>query len=135
MSGSSIHQVLYGPFVRLHSPTQSYEIALQILETGELWGRPARVGGMFPAAKAYAGQLCYPGARRYDCKDDEGIEFTTFARPTSITPFGEVRWYFDEDMPVHQRPFFKIVDEDTLAIFVRVTKIHYVGRGSGVYGP
>ncbi len=84
MSGRSGAGVVlyYGPFHRLESPTQSKETAVLQMQSGEIWGRPARWSSI-PAVKAWRGPL--PAGRR-------GIEFMT-----SITPHVDshptlVRW-------------------------------------------
>jgi hypothetical protein len=73
-------------YFRRESPTQTKEDAVQQEKTGEIWGRPARIGGAFPCVKAYLGSLP---------KGQRGIEFTTAVAPDpeSSSPF-EARWYY-----------------------------------------
>jgi hypothetical protein len=69
----------YGPYHRLESDTQSPEVALKQLASGEVWGRPAKRTSTIPKAKAYLGVL--PEGRR-------GIEFTTEVAPD----YGCIPW-------------------------------------------
>ncbi len=74
---------LYGPFHRLQSPTQGPEVAQQIVESGELWGKAPRVGlTNVPQAQAHLGPL--PEGRA-------GVEFYTRVPPGPPYP-GQARW-------------------------------------------
>lgn len=67
---------VYGPFKRLVSETQTSAVVLDVLRSGELWGRAARFSDV-PSVKAYVGQL----------RDGErGFEFFALAPPES--PYG-----------------------------------------------
>lgn len=85
----------YGPFHRLESPTQTAATARLQAASGEIWGAPARLNGLFPCVKAYRGPL--PPATR-------GIEFTTTVAPDmgSSTPI-EFRWYYPQNPRVELR--------------------------------
>ncbi|MEU8160051.1 polymorphic toxin-type HINT domain-containing protein [Micromonospora parva] len=77
---------LYGPFHRLWSPTQGDEVAAQMVDSGELWGRVARISFQDrPMVQAYRGAL--PDGKR-------GVEFYTPVQPLSPrnSPPGEARW-------------------------------------------
>jgi hypothetical protein len=77
--------ILYGPFRREASPTQSDDVAAAMERSGELWGNPARQSLSQPMVQAYRGPLA-PGQR--------GVEFYTPVRPLSPrnSPPGEARW-------------------------------------------
>jgi hypothetical protein len=82
-----------GPFHRLESPTQTIEVAIEQVASGEVWGRTPR-GGMVPVVQAYP--LGMPDARR-------GIEFSTPINPyPNGSPF-EVRWYLGRSPGVEER--------------------------------
>ena len=72
---------------RRESPPQTSAHARKQQASGELWGKPARIGGGIACVKAHKGQL--PPHTR-------GIEFMTDVKPTPgcNTPI-EVRWYAD----------------------------------------
>jgi len=78
-------QKLYGPFSRVESPTQTPEVARQVVESGELWGRPSRRWPDMPEVQAYDGPLSDGIA---------GIEFYTPVAPApkNRTPPGQARW-------------------------------------------
>jgi hypothetical protein len=84
-----------GSYFRRESPTQTKEDAIRQVKTGEIWGRPSRIGGAFPCVKAYRGSL--PGGQR-------GIDFATPVAPDpdSSSPF-EARWYYPKTPGVMQR--------------------------------
>ncbi|WP_052026796.1 hypothetical protein [Rhodovulum sp. PH10] len=73
-------------FHRLQNPwTQTDQDAVRQVETGEIWGRPAR-GSDIPSVKAYRGPM--PDGRR-------GIEFTTPVAPQPGSgSLYEARWYY-----------------------------------------
>jgi large repetitive protein len=74
---------LHGPFHRLQSPTQTPEVAQQMMESGELWGKAPRVGLTdVPQAQAHLGPL--PEGRA-------GVEFYTRVPPGPPYP-GQARW-------------------------------------------
>lgn len=126
---NSKHQ--YGPYVRIKSPTQTLEVAEEILLSGEIWGHPAKIGGLFPAAKAFLGELCFPNETDQNCHNSESIEFETDAMPAKSLPNGEVRWYIEN---AHNIPTgHKVIDDETTAIIVQVTKIYYISYRSEVY--
>ena len=77
--------MVYGPFHRLESPTQTKADAIRQVQSREIWGRPAR-GSDIPSVKAYRNQLP---------PTDRGIEFTTRVspHPGSGSPY-EARWYY-----------------------------------------
>jgi hypothetical protein len=77
--------MLHGPFHRLESPTQTTADAILQVSSGEIWGKAAKIGGMFPCVKAYPSNL--PSGNR-------GIEFTTTIAPDPwrSSPY-ESRWY------------------------------------------
>jgi hypothetical protein len=82
-------------YFRRESPTQTKEDAIRQVTTGEIWGRPARIGGAFPCVKAYRGSLP---------KGQRGIDFTTAVAPDaeSSSPF-EARWYYPKTPGVMKR--------------------------------
>lgn len=82
--GTSRPARIYGPYHRLKSETQTYELALEQESSRELWGRTPR-GSNWPQVKAYRGPLP-PG--------EEGIEFDTTARPDGrdVEEGMHVRW-------------------------------------------
>jgi hypothetical protein len=63
--------VLFGPFCRCESPTQTKADAQLQQASGEIWGRTPR-GGMEPTVQAYPWPLA---------ADTRGIEFTTDTIP------------------------------------------------------
>ena len=65
------------------SPTQTKEDAALQADSGELWGKAGRMGGL-PAARAYVGPLP-DGAR--------GVEFTCAVSPEPNQAPYEARWY------------------------------------------
>jgi predicted amidophosphoribosyltransferase len=75
--------VVFGPYHRLESPTQTIQDANHQEQSGELWGQPAR-WSQLPSVKAYRGPL--PTAAR-------GIEFTTQVQPHAQTHPTLVQWY------------------------------------------
>jgi len=84
-TGSPIDEgeALHGPFHRLQSPTQSADVAQQMVDSGELWGRAPRVGLTdVPQAQAHLGPL--PEGRA-------GVEFYTRVPPGPPYP-GQARW-------------------------------------------
>lgn len=62
---------MFGPFNRVESTTQSPEVAIKQVATGEIWGRTPRYGSV-PTVEAYGGSLAL-GKR--------GIDFTTPIEP------------------------------------------------------
>jgi hypothetical protein len=105
MAASSYSQVpVYGPFHRLESPTQPAETMLEILRSGELWGRAGRFGG--PArVKAH---------RRELPEGSSGFEFFTFAEPDLRAPV--ILWTPRQDGLVWE-------EEDMAKLRVLVTKV------------
>ena len=82
-----------GTFHRRESPTQTKADAVKQVQSGEIWGRPAR-GSSIPSVKAYRNAM--PSGQR-------GIEFST-----AITPHGggspyEARWYYPHTPGVTKR--------------------------------
>ena len=73
----------HGPYHRQESPTQSPEVALLQVASGEIWGRTPR-GGRWPTVQAYPKPIA-SGAR--------GVEFTTAVQPYPQGAPHEVRWY------------------------------------------
>lgn len=102
----------YGPFHRLHSPTQTDDVLAQQLDSGEIWGHAAR-GSDIPSVKAYTGPL--PEGRA-------GVEFYTSAPPTPIGPgpAPQVRWYQGD------RGVFP-VDDETVGICATITSYCFAG--------
>jgi hypothetical protein len=75
-------RVVYGPFHRRVSTTQTAESMGKIARRGELRGTPSKAGGGPPRVQAYQGRLE---------PDQNGFEFFTFAEPNR--PWGpEVTW-------------------------------------------
>jgi hypothetical protein len=74
--------VLYGPFRRLkNDTTQTSEVAISQLRSGQLWGKPIALD---PVVKAHAGPLR---------DDEEGLEFWAPVRPDN--PHGNrVYWRY-----------------------------------------
>ena len=94
MTGDSIgFRIVYGPYHRLESPTQTDVIAAAQESSGQIWGRAAR-GSNIATVKAYHGPLP-PGVR--------GIEFMTYVKPHRLTHPTTVQWY-DGDVGVMSRP-------------------------------
>jgi hypothetical protein len=83
-----------GPYHRLESPTQTTADAVFQVNSGEIWGLPAR-GSNIPSVKAYRNAL--PTSQR-------GIEFNTPIAPQvgSGTPY-EARWYYPHTPGVQQK--------------------------------
>lgn len=80
-------EVLYGPFHRLETPTQTTADALKQVASGEIWGKPARWSDI-PSVKAYRGTVP-PG--------DRGIEFTTGVRAEKGSGSRlEAKWYYPQ---------------------------------------
>jgi hypothetical protein len=70
---------------RKESPSQTRHDAILQVASGEIWGKAARLGGLFPTVKAYPGVL--PAGAR-------GINFTTGIDPyPNGTPF-EIHWVY-----------------------------------------
>jgi hypothetical protein len=84
-----------GPFHRVESPTQTTQVAVIQVATGEVWGTAARLGGFFPNVKAYPGALPANG---------RGIDFTTQIAPDLrfSSPI-EIRWYHPHTLGVTLR--------------------------------
>ena len=80
---SPVSTVVYGPYHRLESPSQSTQVAAQQQQSSQIWGRAARWSDML-SVKAYRGAL--PGGAR-------GVEFTTTVAPHSATHPTLVQWY------------------------------------------
>lgn len=79
-------RVVFGPFFRRESPTQSGDVMRAILTSGELWGRPPRNSNV-PAVQAFVGAL----------PDGEpGFEFFAAATPHS-TGGGRAFWRVRDD--------------------------------------
>jgi hypothetical protein len=114
----------YGPFHRTSSPTQTFADALRQKEFGEIWGRAGRIGGLVPAVKAYVGPICYGEPPGVPCEAVSGVQFVTDVPPSEVPPGGMafVRWFA---MPGEQHAGFRVVDAETVAIQVILTKIHY----------
>ena len=74
--------IMFGPYHRLKSPTQTNDVAEMQQLVQEVWGRPRRDSDI-PQVQAYEGELP---------NDAEGIEFVTATEPDSNTPPGHVRW-------------------------------------------
>lgn len=114
----------FGPFHRTSSPTQTFADALRQKESGEIWGRAGRIGGLVPAVKAYVGPICFNEPPGVACHGVLGVEFTTDVVPSETPPGGMafVRWFA---RPEEQRAGFRVIDAETVAIQARLTKIHY----------
>ena len=69
-------------YYRVESPTQTFVDASRQMESGEIWGKPAR-GSFFPKVKAYEGAL--PEGKH-------GIEFMTDVEPDDGSPPGQACW-------------------------------------------
>ena len=113
---------MYGPFHRKESPTQTFEIAQIQKRSGEIWGRPGRLNGLFPTVRAYKKPLCLGEPAGADCDDSDGIEFMAVARP-SISPGGIAHWRM-EDLPVEG---LRREDDETIALAVTIYKIVHQG--------
>src|SRR5437868_4830758 len=75
----------HGPYHRVETPTQTSDDAVQQVLSGEVWGRAAKLGGLFLCVKAYPGTL--PAGRR-------GIQFLTpIAHDRRYSTPYESRWY------------------------------------------
>lgn len=87
--------LLFGPFHRVESPTQTSEVAAKQVSSSEIWGRASKPNGLFPCVKAYPGALS---------PERRGIEFTTPVQPDlrSSTPI-EWRWYYPQTSGVERR--------------------------------
>lgn len=98
-------------FNRRESPTQTPEIAVKQVASGEIWGRRP-MGGMTPTVQAYIGPL--QDGRR-------GIEFDT---AVALHPNGspiEARWYLGITVGVQQR--FSESGEEFACIPASVTNL------------
>jgi hypothetical protein len=83
----------FGTFYRLESPTQTPEVAVLQVASGEVWGRTPR-GGLGPTVQAYAGQR--PNDRR-------GVEFDTAIEPHPTgSPF-QAYWSLGRTNAVQER--------------------------------
>lgn len=78
----SQEMIIYGPFHRIQTPTQTKEDAARQVESKQVWGRP-RQHSEIPQVQAYEGPL--------PSKCD-GIQFTTLVSPDRGTPPGQERW-------------------------------------------
>ena len=74
--------VVYGPYYRLKSSTQTNEVAKLQVQSQEIWGK-ARRGSDIPQVQAYVGELP---------PNELGIEFTTTTPPDDNLPPHHVRW-------------------------------------------
>lgn len=74
--------IVYGPYHRIESPSQSVHDASMQEASGQVWGKPARWSNI-PSVKAYRGPLP-DGAR--------GIEFTTPTAPHIDNHPTLIRW-------------------------------------------
>lgn len=88
----SEEQRVYGPFHRLHHPTQTDDDARLQAESGEMWGRTTRYGRT-PQVKALFGPLPNLTA---------GIEFTTTTPPDRNGSTYEARWSAIAENPAVQ---------------------------------
>lgn len=84
---------VYGPFNRRETPTtQTPELALKQVTSGEIWGRTPR-GGLGLTVQAYPGTLI----------NHRGIEFTTAIAPHPFSSPNEARWYLGHTPGVQLR--------------------------------
>lgn len=97
--------VLYGPYYRVQSPSQSASVAKLQEKSGKVWGQPARYSAL-PSVKAFRGPL--PAGER-------GIEFWTTIPPHSGTHPDRVFWYEGDNGVVKER-------DDFVSIPVVITK-------------
>ena len=111
---------VYGPFHRIKTEKQSYEVAKMQLASQEIWGRPHMLNGLFPMAKAYVKGLCYGEQFGPECEDEEGVEFTTKVEPDSVSPGGTLYWRHKEG-----REGVRKVDDDFVALAAHVYKLNY----------
>ncbi|MEX6506641.1 hypothetical protein [Jiella sp. M17.18] len=111
----------FGPFHRKKSPTQDHGTAVLQQRSGEIWGKPIKNGGLFPKVKAYLRPLCAGEPAGTDCHAGDGIEFVTAVMPQQVWPTGMVLWTMDNG-PVAG---IRLVDQDTIALAVDVTKVVY----------
>jgi len=96
---------------RIESPTQTSADALKQVASGEIWGKAARLGGLFPTVKAYPDFL-KPGKR--------GINFSTEIDPyPNGTPF-ELHWVHPETVGVTLKVFAGV---DYACISAQVTNL------------
>jgi hypothetical protein len=94
MSGQVVSpSVLYGPYHRLESPTQTIQDAANQESSGQMWGQSAR-GSHLPSVKAYIGPLH---------ANSRGVEFTTPVVPHRQTHPTLVQWY-ETDSGVNSGP-------------------------------
>jgi hypothetical protein len=83
-----------GPFHRLETSTQTKQDAVLQVNSGEIWGKPARWSNI-PSVKAYRNSI--PAGQR-------GIEFDTPIAPQkgSGSPY-EAKWYYPHTQGVIQK--------------------------------
>ncbi|KQW85554.1 hypothetical protein ASC89_00245 [Devosia sp. Root413D1] len=115
----------FGPFHRKKAPKQRYDDVLKQEASSEIWGKPLRLGGLFPKVKAYSMPLCFGIAAGIECADGEGIEFVTAVPPSEVLPNGVVYWTLGET-PV---PGLRKIDDETIALTVTISKVVYSERG------
>lgn len=122
---SDFDVVKYGPFHRIKSPTQNFEVVALQLQSGELFGKPIKNGGNFPMVKAYRKPLCHPNAPDLTCANEEGIEFDTFVEPNKCTPGGTLYWSYSSG-----KRGMREVDYETIALTVNIYKVFYAEANS-----
>jgi hypothetical protein len=73
----------WGPYYRKFSPTQTGNVMIDVVRSGEIWGKPPRGGlGDEPRVKAYRGHIP---------TGEQGFEFWSFQKPND--PYGSrVYW-------------------------------------------
>jgi hypothetical protein len=80
------------------------------------------MSGLIPTVRAYQGPLCFQEPVGTQCADEKGIQFETPCKPDEKGPPGFLRWFYDEA----PRQFsIKKIDEETIALPVKVTKLYY----------
>jgi hypothetical protein len=116
---------MYGPFHRKRGPTQEYQTALLQKTSGEIWGKPTKIGGLVPKVKAYSGPLCAGRKLDVECSDSEGIDFVTRVKPSQINPSGITYWFTNGAKVDGIRD----VGDDTIALEVSIDSVYYVDEG------
>lgn len=111
----------FGPFHRRSAPYQTAEDAEKQKSSGEIWGKPMKLGGKFPYVKAYSKPLCFPDAATLSCHDGDGIEFTTEVMPAQKNPNGVILWSMEEFAPAGCRK----IDDETIALPATIYKVVY----------
>lgn len=100
---------MFGPFHRLHSPTQTDDDARQQVDSREIWGRVPR-GGFEAQVQALRGRLP---------PNTAGIEFLTAAPPDPNGHPSEARWTPKGRADVRLEDEYAKIDVEIVRIVLR----------------